>query len=48
MVILFPLRHSTLEWKCAMEVIASATSNAGAVVPWPKKLYVAEYESATC
>ena len=26
----FPLRNFTLEWKCTMEIIASATSNAAA------------------
>ena len=35
--VIFPLRNSTLEWKCAMEVIASATSNCICSCPGQRK-----------
>ena len=40
---LFLLQNSTLEWKCATEVIASATSNAGAVAALAKERKLALY-----
>ena len=39
----FPLRNSTLEWKCLMDVISSGTNNAAAVTDLAEEKKLASY-----